>query len=351
MRTIDEIYEALVSEFSARSGAVPTEGGDMTLRLRAVAAEVFSLEAQADFVLRQSFPQTAVGEYLDRHAALRGVERGTAGKAKGVLRFYLTEAAAGEVDIPAGTECMTAAGLAFQTTEGGKIGIGETECTVAAEAVEAGGAGNVAAETIVYIKLFPERVAGVVNDAKFTGGEDAESDERLRARVLASYRTLPNGANKAYYETKVLSMEGVEAVTVLPKKRGLGTVDVLFSTTAGVPTGEEVAKVQAMLDAQREICVDIAVSAAEAKEVDITIELAAKKDAAFETVCENVRQAVAAYFNGKRLSESVYRAALAALVMAVEGVENCSITAPQADIAAQAGVLPTLGTLAINEAV
>ena len=36
------------------------------------AAQVYGLYVQADWVGRQCFPQTAQGEFLDRHAQLRG---------------------------------------------------------------------------------------------------------------------------------------------------------------------------------------------------------------------------------------------------------------------------------------
>ena len=41
----------------------------------ALAAQIYSLYIQADWVARQAFPQTAEGEYLDCHAQLRSLER------------------------------------------------------------------------------------------------------------------------------------------------------------------------------------------------------------------------------------------------------------------------------------
>ena len=350
MRTMDEIYNALAAKLTADSGAAVTEGGDFSLRLRAVAAELFSLEAQGDFLARQSFPQTAVGEYLDRHAQLRGLTRGSARKAKGTLRFYLTETAAQAITIPAGTRCMTAAGAAFVTVEPGSIAAGTLACTVAAEADGAGSGGNVAPESIVYMMQPPVGVSGVMNDTAFAGGNDGEDDEALRARVLASYRTLPNGANAAYYETKVMDLDAVAAVSVLPRKRGIGTVDVIFATHDGVPTAEEINAVQAMLDSEREICVDIAVRAPQTKHVDVSaaVQIAQTHDAA--AVLAVAEKAIRDYFSGALLGKAVYRAKLFALLMAVEGVENCVLRAPTGDIAAAEGVLPICGTLTLEEA-
>ena len=351
MRTTEEIYSTLIDSFAELSGAAVAEGGDLSLRLKAVAAEIFSLEAQADFFSRQCFPQSAEGEYLDRHAALRGLSRGEAQKAQGILRFYLDEAATAAVEIPAGTVCMTAAGTAFATTQAGSIAAGTTYCAVAAEAAAAGIGGNAAENSIVYMMHAPAGIGGVVNAAAFSGGTDGESDEALRARVMNSYRTLPNGANAAYYESKVMDLDNVSAVTILPRSRGIGTVDVIFATHDGVPTQAEVEEVQELLDSEREICVDIAVSAPETATVNVTaaLQIAEGRDAG--TVCSAAEEAVRDCFDGKLLGRAVYRAKLFAALMAVDGVENCVLTKPVQDIAAAQGVLPVLGTLTVSEAV
>lgn len=350
MRTVDEIYGDLTRALAAAGGAVSAQGGDMALRLRAVAAELFSLEAQAEFVARQSFPQTALGEYLDYHAALRGLVRGGALPAAGTLRFYLDAAAGEDTPVPAGTECLNAAGAAFRTLEAGVIPAGSLYADIPAEAVEAGSGGNVPSGSVVYLRLAPTGVTGVTNPAAFAGGTDGEGDEALRERVLSSYRSLPNGANAAYYENKVRSLEGVAAVTVLPRSRGLGTVDVVFSTRSGVPGAAELAAAQDLLDSEREICVDIRVLAPTVQSLDVTAELTVDEGADSAAVLAAARAAVEGYFDGRLLSRGVYRAGLTALLMGVEGVRNCLLTAPAEDLAPARGVLPRLGTLGLSEA-
>ncbi|MGN1002563.1 MAG: baseplate J/gp47 family protein [Oscillospiraceae bacterium] len=351
MRTIEEIYESLAAGFAQAAGTALCEGGDMSLRLWAVAAELFSLEAQAEFVERQCFPQTAVGAYLDHHAEMRGLKRGEATKAVGSLRFYTAAAAAADIIVPAGTECMNAAGTAFITLEEGCVAAGSSWCQVAAEALEPGAGGNVPAESIVYIKLAPAGVAGVTNTAAFSGGAGDESDEELRERVVASYRRLSNGANEAWYQDRVLDMPGVAAVTVLPRNRGIGTVDIVFSADGGVPSAEQIGQVKAALDSEREICVDIGVSAPEAVSVDVTAAVSVSPGYAFESVKAAAEEALRACFGGKNLGRSVYRAKLGAALMAVEGLENYSLSAPAADVSISSVQLPVLGTLTVSEAV
>lgn len=351
MRTIEEIYNELGADFTARSGTQLVSGGDMSLRLWAMAAEIYTLEAQARFVARQCFPQTAVGEYLDMHAQVRGLERGEAKRAEGELRFYLDEARGTDTRIAAGVRCMSGDESEFVTTAEGVIPAGELWCGVPARAVSAGARGNAAAGEICYMVLPPVGVSGVKNAEAFTGGCDAEDDEALRGRVVGSYRTLPNGANAAYYEAKVMQCDGVAAVTVQPKKRGLGTVDICFSTAAGIPSERELASVRALLESEREICVDIAVAPPEPVRVNVSAAVTVGNGRSFEEVHERVSEAVRGCFGGAMLGRGVYRARLLSAIMGVDGVENCALTAPAADVAAGAVQLPELGALEIRQAV
>ena len=71
MKTVEEIYETLKEDMAQRAGFAPEDGCDLAVRLWAAAAQIQALEIQSDWVLDQSFPQTAEGIYLDRHAEMR----------------------------------------------------------------------------------------------------------------------------------------------------------------------------------------------------------------------------------------------------------------------------------------
>lgn len=89
MRTIEEIYQALCSQFAQITGLTAAEGGDLSVRFYAVAAELFSLYAQAEWTRDQCFPQTAQGELLDLHGQLLGVTRREAGLGARALSVFL----------------------------------------------------------------------------------------------------------------------------------------------------------------------------------------------------------------------------------------------------------------------
>lgn len=351
MRTSEDIYLALKRDFYEAGGVSIADGSDMSLRLMAVAAEIYSLEVQCRFMAMQAFPQYASGKYLDNHAGVRALERRQAAKAEGLLRFYAAEPARSEMIVPTGTQCLNGRGSVFETLEQGSIAVGESFCDVAARALLPGEEGNASPDSIVYMRLAPTGIHAVSNPEAFSGGCGEEDDELLRSRVLASYRRLPNGANAAWYESLVLEQEGVEKVVVLPRERGRGTVDIVFSAEGGLPSDELVQQVQQLLHEHREICVDVLVKKPETVTVDISAKLSVESGRDFSSVAAQTEEALRAYFGGHRLGEAVYPAKLLSIIMSVDGVENCILDLPAAETEACGTVLPLPGSISISEAV
>ena len=224
MRATETIYREMLVAYAKRRGGQLQEDCDLSVRLWAAAAQIQALEAQAEWVLGQSFPQTAAGVYLDRHGAMRGIVRQAPSRATGQLTFRLSNAQTGAVSVETGTVCMTEGAIRFRTTEDGTIPAGETSVTVAAEAVEAGSSGNVGAGTVHVLTACPVAVTAVTNEKAFTGGLSEETDEELRQRILDNFQRLPNGANAAWYELTACRHEGVAAAKAVGKARGAGTL-------------------------------------------------------------------------------------------------------------------------------
>ena len=349
MKEWTEIYEQLRGTFAQRAGFVPSEGCDSAVRLYALAAELQSLLMQADWVLDQSFPQTAQGTYLDYHAETRGITRGAAEKAAGVIRFAAADMVTAACPIEKGTVCMTAEGVRFETTEDAAIAVGSQWVDVPAQAAEAGAGGNVIAGTVTLLSATPVGVVQCTNPTAFSGGCDAESDEALRGRVLASYQRLPNGANAAYYEQEAMRYPGVAAAKAVGRARGIGTVNVVIATHAGVPDAALLAAVETDLQKKREIAVDVKVLAPAVETVAVTAALKAAPGYTFAEVKAGAQSALEALFTGELLGKSVTTARLLTLLCGVEGVENVHLTAPAADVAVGSTELPMLGTVTLSE--
>ncbi|MCI9156790.1 MAG: baseplate J/gp47 family protein [Lawsonibacter sp.] len=348
MKNMDEIYQEMLSCFGERTGLEPREGCDLSARLYALAAQVYALYVQADWVVRQAFPQTAEGEYLDRHAQLRSLERKPAVAAQGVVRFTAGEAAAAPRDIPRGTVCMTTGLVRFETVRDAVLEAGALWADVPVRALEPGSAGNVSAGTIVSMAVAPMGVSACTNPQPCAGGADGETDAALRARVLESFKRLPNGANAAFYQQGALSFDQVAAAAVVSRPRGVGSVDVVPATLAGLPGQELLEQLEDYFQARREIAVDLQVRAPKPVTVNIAVQVECSQGQDQELVLPRVEQTLRDWFTGKLLGQDILRARLGSLIYSCEGVENYAISAPAADVRIQPDVLPILGTLTVE---
>lgn len=348
MKTIEEIYEELKSDFESASGITLHEGGDMSLRFMALAAQINSLYCEAEYVSDQSMPQTASGENLDRFAAIRGLIRIPAAAATGTLRF--TAAGKVSVTVEAGTRCIGKNGCEYVTTETKTTDADTGTCDVAASAVKAGTEGNTAVGTVTEMMLPPNGIVSCRNTVKFSGGRDEESDAELRERVLNSYKSMINGGNAAYYKALALSCDGVGSVQVVPKNRGTGTVDVYIAAHGNIAPATLTEKVQALMDENREVCTDVLVKSGTKKQVRVSVTLEILSGYDSEKVINKVTLAIMNYFEKAVLGKKILRAELGSIVYSVEGVENYTIVYPAADVDVGDTELPALGQIEVKEA-
>ena len=70
MESYDSILKRMEDAYEEKSGCRPEAVSDIGLRLRVLAGEIYRAQEQVAWLKRQAFPQTAEGEYLDRHAQL-----------------------------------------------------------------------------------------------------------------------------------------------------------------------------------------------------------------------------------------------------------------------------------------
>ena len=183
-------------------------------------------------------------------------------------------------------------------------------------------------------------------DAKiifFTGGLEEETDEALRVRVLETFQRMPNGANAAFYQREALSFPQIAAASVIPRPRGIGTVDVIAATRAGVPDEALLAQLTDHLQSRREIAVEVQVKAPTLSTVTMYLQLKPKEGYTFAQVAAGVKQRLQDWFTGERLGQDILRSELGDLIYHCEGVANYNIVAPKKDVAGSPEVLPQLG--------
>ena len=136
---------------------------------------------------------------------------------------------------------------------------------------------------------------------------------------------------------------------MIPKPRGVGSVDVIVSTLAGTPGEELLEQLQDYFDQRREIAVDVQVKAPTPVTVNVAVQVKAKGGWDKTQVLDQVEEALEGWFDGKLLAQDVLLAQLGSLIYGCDGVENYAISAPAADLAVDPGELPVLGTLSVEE--
>ncbi|MGE4319617.1 MAG: baseplate J/gp47 family protein [Deferribacterales bacterium] len=303
-------------------------------------------------ILKQAFPSTATGLWLDLHCTQVGVTRKAATKATG--NVIVTRSQSGNIRIPAGKIFKTEADVdgnvyRFVTTSAVVMASADNTYVVPVEAEEYGANGNVVTGMISIIVTSITGIASVTNSADWltSEGRDKETDDELRARYFLVWKST-NGCTKYAYESWALSVSGVDSVKIRDQHpRGQGTVDVVVKGTAGVPTASTLTAVSELVAANKPINDDVSVYGPEVVSVDIDVSLTVSSgDSA--TVVSDVTSAINSYFQSTiKIGTSFTLQRLISLAMQ-ENVSVVSITSPSADVTVTESQLIVLNSLTVS---
>ena len=191
-----------------------------------------------DQVQRSAFVQTAVGQSLDYLAAIAGLTRYPASPAArlGIFNTAVT------------------IGSRFSTIDGANsINYQVTAATGVQNryqptAETAGTIGNSYSGPILPITAIPGLTSATLSDI-LVPGDDQETDDELRARLITALNERPFAGNLAAYRRDVLAIDGVGAVQVYPTWDGGGTVALSVLGADYLPASPTlVKKVQETID-------------------------------------------------------------------------------------------------------
>jgi len=227
-----------------------------------------------DFIQIQFFPDTAEEEFLIRWANIFGLTRLEATFAELNITITGTDTSV----IPIDTVYQRVDGLEYKTKAEVVIGTttpGEVAAIIVAE--DAGDAGNIDDGSTVSLT---SPITGVDSDATVDStsveGEDQETIEQLRTRLLQRIQQPPAGGKVTDYIAFALSVVGVTRVFILPGFLGQGTVGVTFVEDGEdpiIPSVAKVEEVQIAVDEQKPVTADAIVFAPTASPIDPEIQL------------------------------------------------------------------------------
>lgn len=229
----DLSYDIILERMLARvPDTIDKRDGSVIMNALAPAAmEIYMAYFELDNIINESFADTQSREYLVRRAAERGLTPIEATPA------VWTAEIVGNAEIG---DKFTVDGISFTLIAQTDVSEYSLQCD------ETGTAGNEITGTLVPTnKTFTS--ASLVE--MYTAGDDEEDTEVFRTRYFDSLESLSFGGNVADYKEKVLAIEGVGGVKVVPTWDGAGTVKLIIVGADGtVPNDEFVEEVQAIFD-------------------------------------------------------------------------------------------------------
>lgn len=350
--TVTDTYDGIVArmkdKFTQLAGYTPDDASDIGIRLKVLAGEIYSICSALDWLKQQTFAQTATGVQLDSRAMEHGVTRKAAAPATGVLTFGRKTALWYPAAIPAGTVCASSgySAVKYVTTQDATLPIGSLTVDVPAKAQNAGADGNTDSQTITIMVTPPAAMETVTNNSAFTGGEDAESDDSLRKRLLESYAQPANGSNAAWYKQLAMSCSGVQSANVVPRANGAGTAAVYLGGTGEAASDDAVKQVQNLIASNKEVNVDVTVQAAQTVPVDVTCTVRAKEGQNPLTVRVQCRMALNEYFYSLNVGDAVVVNAMISKLFETGTIADCTFTSTGKTVAANQ--LAVAGTLSVS---
>jgi len=313
---------------------------DAQVLARTLSGAAFGLYGYLDWIADQILPDTADDTTLERIAALRLHQpRKAAQAASGSVSYT---AAAGAV-LDAGTLLQTSDGRSYTVTVGGTTSGGTNIAPI--QALDAGSLGNGDAG----LTLFPvQPVQGIGNtftvlDPGLSGGVAAESIESLRARVISSYRIIPNGGSAADYETWALECPGITRAWCRGSYLGPGTVGLFVmrdDDPVPLPDDGQLALVQAYIGPLRPVTAELHVLAPVLVPVIYTLRLIPDTTAiraAVEAELQDLHDREAG------LGETLLLTHIAESISSASGEQDHLLVSPSADVPAATNQLLTFG--------
>lgn len=341
--TLQELIDRAVNDINARLPGVDARlrRSNLNVLARVHSGAMHGLYGYLDFLQRQVIIDTAETEFLERWASIWGVPRKAAFAATGNATFTGVN---GSV-IPAGTVLLRSDGAEYATFADAVIVAG-TAIAVATAAVPSA-AGNTDAGSLFSLASPIAGVNGVVTVAAggLTQGIDAESDDELRARLLARIQQPPQGGASADYIAWALQVAGVTRAWVYPLELGAGTVVVRFvrdDDASPIPDAGEVAAVQAYIDVRRPVTANLTVIAPIADALNFTISVTPNTQAVKDAVQTELKDLIRREGEpGATLLLSHIREAISEAA----GETNFNMTVPSADVTHLTGHIATFGAI------
>ena len=306
----------------------------------AFAAAVHGLYGFIEWITKQIFPDTAEDEYLERWCKIWNVLRKQPTFATGTITITGIN---GSI-LYDGTIFKNSSDIEYKSV--GDVAISGTSATVTVKSSKSGVIGNMLAGDFVDL-VSP--VVGIDSRAtviEISGGNDLESNDDLRSRLLQRIQTLIRGGNEEDYVTWTLEVAGVTRAWAFENWTGIGKVGIMFvndNATPIIPDTTFINTVKAYLETKRPLCSQLIVFPPSIVTLNLTIYLSPADSLPLK---EAIINAIKEYlFENNRPGGTIYLSQIAEVIASVDGEIDSKIIAPTANITLESNQIVELGTV------
>lgn len=324
------------------SEEVFTEGSDVNIVIASASGMAEEITRQLALREKALLLDGASGIDLDRLVGDRfspTIVRKQAVPAVATLTLSRTTGPLPAITLPIGTRVRTPSSIEFRFTSAVSLPAGSTgPVDVVAEAVVAGTAGNVA---VGSLSTFSEPPADpnlvVTNVEPAAGGDDVETDPRLRARARDFFRTARRGTLAAI-EFGALTVAGVRQASAIEEVDALGwptgRVTLYIADALGQANAALVTAVRGALLEYRAAGVIVDVVSAVPQYVEVLYRLRFSAGVNTTVAAESVRLATVAAVNALAPNATLPVSLLFATARSVAGVIvlDDAVVAPVGDL-------------------
>lgn len=342
--TLDAIISRVVDDIDSTNPdlLVKIAQSPMNVFARATAGLSHGIYGYCDFLFRQSLPTKATGAYLDRWGTLLGVNRLQATKARPIGRFVTASSGSAT----AGDILRRGDGVLYEVLADTAVASPYTDVQLLA--IEAGEDGSVldgAALTISPSLAGIDTAVVVQGDAD---GEDIETDEALRVRILARLQRPPQGGSEDDYIAWARSVAGVGNAWVITSNPPHVDVRIVTNDPDDLEAGVQLIQdVQDYLDTRRQVTAIVVVDTAAVFVQNVQISGLSPDTAAIQDAVEASLEAFYASPAIRNPNVTVYETALIAAIQNTEGVTTFTLDSPTGPQNYGLAGFPVFGTLTV----
>ncbi len=333
--TYEELVQAMLNKVS--SDVDKREGSLIFDAVAPCAYFLTQMKFQLENFIDLVFPDTAIGEYLDRAVSAYGIDRKSA--------------------TPAVRKMITSASVELGT----RWGIGEVVYTVTGQQdtneykVTCETAGEIGNQYSGAMSPVSNGISGVTAELTdiLTAGTDEETDEAMRERFYTKVRMPATSGNAYHYQQWALEVPGTGAAKVFPLDDGPGTVTVLvvdddMEISSSLPDA-----VAAYIETVRPIGATVTVESPAALTITISANVMLDGSREIVAVKTDYEEVVKRFL--KDTVFTTYRvsyARLSALLLDVAGVEDFDsflLNSGTGNVIVEDKQIPVLGTISLTE--